>query len=525
MAGQMVRATWILAAVAAVALVAMAAALPPHGFFAGDSGVKLIVARNVAAAPAWPPRVVLPVIDGRPAPQFLEPFFVAHDDHAHGVTSSLLPVLSAPLITLFGLRGAYLIPLLSFAATVPLLALVQRRAGLSGSPWMLGIVTIAAGPLLFYGLELWEHAPAVAALTAFTALACGTRRIEHVAGGACAALAILFRPEAVWYVAAVWLAMAWVRRLADVLVMGGAAAIGVAMDLGLVLRRLPEVMLLVVALLAAKAVVLAALCRAFGERPDVALRVGLLLAQGGEFGFVLFGAAMAAGLLLAATGQLLLAAIALSMAVTPALAALGARLSARMAPPPADDRAALGEAAGHLADHVLIAGFGRVGQTVARLLAASGIPYLALDLDHARVTTCRAKGMPVFYGDAERIDVLAAAGVERARAAVITMDRVAAANHAVAALRAGFPDLRVYARAHGRRHARLLTGRGATAAVPEAIEASLQLGGIVLEYSKYRKLSYGRKNLHCIKACIHFSPFSSLAPLIAYLFLKVYEFV
>jgi K+:H+ antiporter len=110
-----------------------------------------------------------------------------------------------------------------------------------------------------------------------------------------------------------------------------------------------------------------------------------------------------------------------------------------------------------------------------------GVPYVALDLDPARVTTCRAKGLPVFYGDAERIDVLAAAGVERARAAVITMDRVAAATHAVAALRAGFPELRIFARAHGRRHARLLTGRGATAAVPEAIEASLQLGGIVLD--------------------------------------------
>ncbi|HET6519918.1 MAG TPA: monovalent cation:proton antiporter-2 (CPA2) family protein [Geminicoccaceae bacterium] len=257
--------------------------------------------------------------------------------------------------------------------------------------------------------------------------------------------------------------------------------IGMAMDLGLVLRRLPELALLVAAVLAAKAVVLAALCRAFGERRDVALRVGLLLAQGGEFGFVLFGAAMAAGLLPPATGQLLLATIALSMVVTPALAALGARLSARLAPPVADDRAALGEAAEHLADHVVIAGFGRVGQTVAHLLAAGGIPYLALDLDHARVTTCRARGLPVFYGDADRIDVLTAAGVERARAAVITMDRVAAATQAVTALRASFPELRIFARARSRRHARLLAGRGATAAVPEAIEASLQLGGIVLD--------------------------------------------
>ena len=138
------------------------------------------------------------------------------------------------------------------------------------------------------------------------------------------------------------------------------------------------------------------------------------------------------------------------------------------------------EEAAALTDHVVIAGFGRVGQTVAKVLAAAGVPYVALDLDARRIARARAKGLPVFYGDASRVDVLAAAGAGRARAAVLTIDQPPAIDRAVAALHGHFPELRIFVRGHDPDHGRRLTEWGATAVVPEAVEASLQLGAIVL---------------------------------------------
>jgi len=133
-----------------------------------------------------------------------------------------------------------------------------------------------------------------------------------------------------------------------------------------------------------------------------------------------------------------------------------------------------------MTDHVVIAGFGRVGQTVAKVLAGAVVPYVALDLDTRRIARARAKGVPVFYGDASRIDVLATAGAGRARAAVLTIDQPAAIDRAVAALHSHFPNLRLFVRGRDPGHGKRLTEWGATAVVPEAVEASLQLGAIVL---------------------------------------------
>jgi voltage-gated potassium channel Kch len=221
------------------------------------------------------------------------------------------------------------------------------------------------------------------------------------------------------------------------------------------------------------------LCLLFREALAVALRIALLLAQGGEFAFVLFGAARARGILEPDTAQILVAAVALSMAVTPLVAALARVIGERLHSGATDLAALQAEARPH-ADHVVIAGFGRVGQTVAKVLGAAGIPCVALDLDQARVARCRARGLAAFYGDASRVDVLSAAGAGRACAAVLTMDHPASIDRAVAALRQHFPELRIFVRGRDPHHGRRLAGSGATAVVPEAVEASLQLGGIVL---------------------------------------------
>ena len=257
-------------------------------------------------------------------------------------------------------------------------------------------------------------------------------------------------------------------------------AIGMQIDLPLVAREAWILAVALLALLSVKSALTCGLCLLFRLPGDVALRVGPLLSQGGEFGFVLVGSAMVTGLVDPALGQIVLALIALSMAATPAMDWLGGRLSRLAAPKPTLRMETLHEEAGAIGEHIIIAGFGRVGQTVARVLGACGVPYIALDLDHARVAHGRAAGLPLYYGDASRVDVLEAAGIERARAAVITIDRAREASHAVAALHQRMPGLPIYVRSHDMSHAHELEGQGAAAVVPETVEASLQLGGILL---------------------------------------------
>ncbi len=257
-------------------------------------------------------------------------------------------------------------------------------------------------------------------------------------------------------------------------------AVGMSIDLSLVAQEWPLIVTGLVVLMVMKSVITVLLCLAWRLPRDVALRVGPLLAQGGEFGFVLFGGAMILGLLDRETGQILLAVVALSMVATPAVGWLGARLSRWATPQPVAGLEGLKEETEDVSGHVIIAGFGRVGQTVARVLSACGLSYVALDMDHARVTRCRRDGLPVYYGDACRVEVLEAAGIERARAAVITVDRSGEASHAVEALSRRMPAVPVFVRSHDLVHAQRLEEAGAAAVVPEAVEASLQLGGILL---------------------------------------------
>jgi CPA2 family monovalent cation:H+ antiporter-2 len=256
--------------------------------------------------------------------------------------------------------------------------------------------------------------------------------------------------------------------------------VGLSFDLAAVAAHWLVLLGLVAGLLLLKATLLLGLALAARLPLADALRVGLLLAQGGEFGFVLFDAALAAEVLEPGIAGLLTVAIAISMLVTPLLAQLGARLATRLHPAEPGDEAALQAAASSLQDHVVIAGFGRVGQTVGRILEAGGVPYLALDADQALVERCRAHGLPTYFGDAGRLEVLTAAGAGRARAAVLSLDRPKATEHALHALHEHFPGLQIFVRARDLRHRRQLEAHGAAAVVPDSIEASLQLGGIVL---------------------------------------------
>ena len=258
-------------------------------------------------------------------------------------------------------------------------------------------------------------------------------------------------------------------------------SVGLTLDLSVVMADWLLVLAGAAALLVAKAAVIAALVRAFGLPWSVAVRNGLLLAQGGEFAFILFSRAAAAGVLEPSLAQSLTALVTLSMLATPLLAALG-RLAYRalerrgaVRPEAADPELA------ELEGHVVIAGFGRVGRAVAQLLAARGMPYVAVDLDAGHVATARRQGLPVYYGDAARPEVLEAVRIGHAKAVVVTLDSADAAARVVEMVRRGHAGLPVAPRARDRGHARELTEQGAGAVVLEAAEASLQMGAMLLQ--------------------------------------------
>lgn len=255
--------------------------------------------------------------------------------------------------------------------------------------------------------------------------------------------------------------------------------VGMSVNLALAWERGPLLLALLAGLLLVKAGVLAGLGRLFRLSAGTAAAVGLMLAQGGEFGFVLFMLARQGGVLGEEVAQLAVLVVGLSMAVTPLLLAAGRRVARRI------ERVTTGHEtlardAGELSQHVLIAGYGRVGQTLALLLESRGTPYIALDLDPERVAEAARRDLPVYYGDASRAEVLKAAAVERAQAVVITVDEPESASRTVHVVRRLSPDLPVLARARDLDQCEELARAGATAVVPEVVEGSLQLVAALL---------------------------------------------
>jgi CPA2 family monovalent cation:H+ antiporter-2 len=236
----------------------------------------------------------------------------------------------------------------------------------------------------------------------------------------------------------------------------------------------------VLAIVATKAAVLVVLGRMFGLPLPLAVNASLHLAQGSEFAFVLFSLAMAAAVLPLEMGQALLAAVAVSMALTPLLARIGRSAQNFLERRGLASASAMAADAENYSGHVIVAGFGRVGRTIGRILEAQGQPWLAIDADAANVAAARKVGLPVFFGDAGQDAVLRAAGAERARAAVITMDEPRSAATAVAVLRARLPDLPILVRARDPQHMNELVAAGASTVMPELTESSLLIGGAVL---------------------------------------------
>ncbi len=257
-------------------------------------------------------------------------------------------------------------------------------------------------------------------------------------------------------------------------------AVGMSIDFAVVLAQPLLVAALVIGFLLIKAAVLWAMGRTMpippGERPPFII----LLAQGGEFGFVVFQTAAGAGVIDAPTSSLLVAAVALSMLLTPLILLLSDRFWARRhaasAAAPQYDAIAESEHA-----PVIIAGFGRYGQIVGRLLFANGFSATVLEHDAEQVEAVRRFGWPVYYGDATRLDLLRSAGAEQARVFVLAIDDVEQSVEVARLVREHFPRLQIVARARNVTHYYQLRDLGIEAVERETLDAALMSGRSVLE--------------------------------------------
>ena len=261
-------------------------------------------------------------------------------------------------------------------------------------------------------------------------------------------------------------------------------SVGMSFDPALAAEHALTLAALVLALVLGKTLILGLLAIGLGQPIAESIRLGLLLSQGGEFAFVLLGAAVAGGLLAGGEAQPLVLAVALSMLATPALAALGLEAAWRIERASAPKLEESERETERLEGHVVVAGFGRVGSAVADRLRAEGQEWVGVDLDSHRIAQARQRGLPVFYGDATRPEILAALHVELARAVVVAVDDPDSALRLVGFLHYLFPELKIIARASTEEHARALTAAGAAEVVPELVATGVKLAATILDGAK-----------------------------------------
>jgi glutathione-regulated potassium-efflux system ancillary protein KefC/glutathione-regulated potassium-efflux system protein KefB len=252
-------------------------------------------------------------------------------------------------------------------------------------------------------------------------------------------------------------------------------SVGMSVDVGLVGDRPATIVALVLLLLLVKGAVLWGLARFSGQGGRCAVNLALYLAQGGEFAFVVLGLAARSYVVDRALADLLIAVVSLSMALTPLLLALRGVLGRQRADAArAYDRIDAGD------NRVIIAGFGRFGQVVARMLRMKKIPFTALESSFEQVAFVRRFGNKIYFGDASRLELLHAANADKAEVFVLAIDDVEASLKTVEIVKRHYPHLKIYARARNRHHAYRLMDLGVTQIERETFLSSVQLAQGVL---------------------------------------------
>jgi CPA2 family monovalent cation:H+ antiporter-2 len=351
--------------------------------------------------------------------------------------------------------------------------------------WAVGSAAAAIGLLVLVGRTLLRplfHLVARAHSTEFFVAAC--LLVVVVSGLAAAAAGLSMSLGA--FIAGLLLAETEFRREVEVtiepfkgLLLGlFFVSVGAGLDLGRLASHPLRIVALAIGMAAIKSVLILLVSRPFGLTGSVRAHLALLLGPGGEFAFVLLSVGTAAGTIPLPQAEDLAIAVTLGMMFIPALASLAGRFASTRPEAGADP-----EPPGppsELSSHVLIVGFGRVGRLVAEMMARHDLVCIAIDRDPTLVRTQRRAGQPIYFGDAARPEFLRRCGIAAAKALVVTLDNPRAAEDIVVAARRERADLTIVARARDPHQAHRLYELGATDAVPETLEASLQLSEAAL---------------------------------------------
>jgi glutathione-regulated potassium-efflux system ancillary protein KefC len=257
-------------------------------------------------------------------------------------------------------------------------------------------------------------------------------------------------------------------------------AVGMSIDPGSIIERPLVFIEFALVVIAIKIALMFLLCLLFDMGRTVAVRVSFLLAQGGEFGFVLLSSALALAVIDGSTFAMGVGVISVSMLFTPLMAKLGYHLAGRFEQRNRAQEVPFIEERDQHEGRVILAGYGRVGHVVAVLLHDSNVPFIVFDNDPERVTRGKEDGFPVYYGDIANPELLAAAHVEKAALVVLTIDQEQTALQAISHVRNTYPAVPVLARARDLEASGRLCQAGATQALPEALESSLRLAADTL---------------------------------------------
>ena len=277
-----------------------------------------------------------------------------------------------------------------------------------------------------------------------------------------------------------------IRPFRDILMGLFFITVGAKLNLSVLPELWLSILWLLLGIVVVKAVIVGALVRLFKNSKGVAVRTGLVLAPGGEFGFALLSLALSNTLLTEAEVQSALAAIVISMAISPLIIRSNDKVTRKLLSDSYlkqryKDAHAFSREVKEVENHVIICGYRRVGQGLARLLQEQGVPYLGLELDSKIVTEAWEAGESVYYADASRSEILMAAGIQRARLVVITVVDTEVAKHITEAARKKNKQIPIVVRARDDTYLEALIKLGATEVLPESLEASVMVAQRVLE--------------------------------------------
>lgn len=259
-------------------------------------------------------------------------------------------------------------------------------------------------------------------------------------------------------------------------------SVGMKIDVQEIYRQIYHILSISFALIIIKTVIITALCMLFGFDKGTSIHSGLILAQGGEFAFILFGLGKETGILEENTANILLLVVTCTMAFTPLLGIIGSKIVESIELRHGTGSAQIIERGTRdLRGHVIIAGFGKVGKMISLVMEAEGINYIALDPNHNLVEEQKNNGVPIFVGDISQSSTLKAIGADRASTIVLSMNNDVTIKKSLKAIGADFPHCNVIVRLKDLQKAKEFYEAGADIIIPEDYETGLQLGGATLK--------------------------------------------